>query len=410
MVLLCLLALLPGRSLIAGSSESPYKLPYPAGTIYRVSQGNFDDPALQKCTFCSHKDPGDPRPKYAFDFDSTFDGQAVVVSRSGKVLSLQDKFDAGGRSADPNQVNYVLIDHEDGTSALYLHLKKGSIVVKEGEKVSQGQKIGEADSSGYVTGAHLHFQVQITPPEVRYDPSRGYNRGWYTQSRRISFSDADVLAKEPDGSPKTGKSYRSDNSAPPTTTPSPRPTLTSMPTPTPVSVPPSPAATPIPQPSFGQSPRCAQFPPGELASAYSWNFGLRVADLDDPSRNIFRQPDFLFYPGEIVKIGIINESAPLPTGPDREVFWFITVKVIDPEGVESYYLMSTVYPRSSRYAFYPRDLYAPGQPMWPGARELYPGVYTVVWFAEEFRPKEGGKNPVKGPDVIFCRGFTVTGG
>ncbi|GAH12591.1 unnamed protein product, partial [marine sediment metagenome] len=40
---------------------------------------------------------------------------------------------------------------------------------------------------------------------------KGKKRGWYTQSIPISFSDKDVLAKEKDAIPKTGKSYKSDN-------------------------------------------------------------------------------------------------------------------------------------------------------------------------------------------------------
>ncbi|MBC8275792.1 MAG: PD40 domain-containing protein, partial [Chloroflexi bacterium] len=71
--------------------------------------------------------------------------------------------------------------------------------VKEGQDVEQGQIIARADSTGYVTAAHLHFQIQET----------GTN--WYTQSIQISFSDVDVLSKEKDGVPKQGKSYKSDN-------------------------------------------------------------------------------------------------------------------------------------------------------------------------------------------------------
>jgi hypothetical protein len=202
----------------------------------------------------------------------------------------------------------------------------------------------------------------------------------------------------------------------PTATPMPAPTptpqVTGAPSPTPARPAPTPQPTPTttstapPAGSFGYSPRCAEYPIGELGRVWEWNFSLRPADPGDLARNVFRQPDFLFYPGEIVKIGIINRSAPLPTGPDPDLFWLVTVKVIDPEGVESSYLMSTVYPQSSRYAFYPRDLYDPAQPLWSGARDLYPGVYTVIWYAQEFRPKEAGKDPVR-EGVILCRGFTV---
>lgn len=57
--------------------------------------------------------------------------------------------------------NYVAIDHLNGEFSLLCHLKKGSIVVKKGEDVKQGQKIGEMGLSGDSTYlVHLHYQLQ----------------------------------------------------------------------------------------------------------------------------------------------------------------------------------------------------------------------------------------------------------
>ncbi len=53
----------------------------------------------------------------------------------------------------------VAIEH-NGYQTLYYHMKKDSILVSVGEKVTKGQVIGYMGSSGNTTGAHLHFGVQ----------------------------------------------------------------------------------------------------------------------------------------------------------------------------------------------------------------------------------------------------------
>jgi murein DD-endopeptidase MepM/ murein hydrolase activator NlpD len=54
------------------------------------------------------------------------------------------------------------IDGEWITSGYY-HLKKGSISaagIKVGQKVAEGQKLGESGNTGESTGPHLHFEIQ----------------------------------------------------------------------------------------------------------------------------------------------------------------------------------------------------------------------------------------------------------
>lgn len=54
--------------------------------------------------------------------------------------------------------NYVVISHPNGTQTLYAHML--SSVVKVGEMVAKGEKIGAMGNTGLSTGPHLHFEIR----------------------------------------------------------------------------------------------------------------------------------------------------------------------------------------------------------------------------------------------------------
>lgn len=53
----------------------------------------------------------------------------------------------------------VMISHGGGLVSLYGH--NSSLAVGEGQRVSQGQVIAYAGSTGYSTGPHCHFEVRV---------------------------------------------------------------------------------------------------------------------------------------------------------------------------------------------------------------------------------------------------------
>jgi murein DD-endopeptidase MepM/ murein hydrolase activator NlpD len=55
--------------------------------------------------------------------------------------------------------NYVIIKKSAGIYALFAHLKKGSIVLRVGQKVESRQFIGMVGHSGNSMAPHLHFQL-----------------------------------------------------------------------------------------------------------------------------------------------------------------------------------------------------------------------------------------------------------
>ena len=73
----------------------------------------------------------------------------VTASRGGKVSFAGFQRGYG---------KIVKISHPNGYETRYAHLNK--IYVKRGEKVKQGQSIGQSGMTGRVTGPHLHFEIR----------------------------------------------------------------------------------------------------------------------------------------------------------------------------------------------------------------------------------------------------------
>ncbi|MBU1566968.1 MAG: peptidoglycan DD-metalloendopeptidase family protein [Proteobacteria bacterium] len=55
--------------------------------------------------------------------------------------------------------NFVLIDHKNGYSTAFSHMKK--FLVRRGQKVRRGQLIGFVGNTGRSTGPHLHYEVTL---------------------------------------------------------------------------------------------------------------------------------------------------------------------------------------------------------------------------------------------------------
>jgi murein DD-endopeptidase MepM/ murein hydrolase activator NlpD len=59
--------------------------------------------------------------------------------------------------------NHVILNLGGGRYALYAHLKTGSVRVEPGERVRQGQVLGNVGNTGSSTAPHLHFHVMDAP-------------------------------------------------------------------------------------------------------------------------------------------------------------------------------------------------------------------------------------------------------
>lgn len=83
----------------------------------------------------------------------------IGAAWDGVVIGVRD--DVEGFDAVRTAGNRVTIDHGDGLVTKYFHLQNGSIPVQVGDHVTAGQQIGYMGSTGYSTGAHLHFQLEM---------------------------------------------------------------------------------------------------------------------------------------------------------------------------------------------------------------------------------------------------------
>lgn len=106
----------------------------------------------------SHDDAGN---RYAVDLIVP-EGTPVLCARDGVVMHATSGFDEGGTQADlAKRANQIRVLHDDGSMALYAHLQTGGVLVQAGQRVTLGQVIGYSGNTGYSTGPHLHFSVQV---------------------------------------------------------------------------------------------------------------------------------------------------------------------------------------------------------------------------------------------------------
>ena len=84
----------------------------------------------------------------------------VYSNCSGTVVEVVDGMDNNpGATGTASWGNYVLIRHSNGYYSRYAHLKKYTIVVTQGQTVTNTQLLGVMGDSGNAYGRHLHFEV-----------------------------------------------------------------------------------------------------------------------------------------------------------------------------------------------------------------------------------------------------------
>ena len=97
-----------------------------------------------------------PKNRYAMDIAMP-EGTPIIAARGGVVVKTENS--QSGRGTHPSG-NFVRVLHDDGTMGVYLHLKQGSVRVREGQRVAVGSALALSGNTGNSSGPHLHFVVQ----------------------------------------------------------------------------------------------------------------------------------------------------------------------------------------------------------------------------------------------------------
>jgi murein DD-endopeptidase MepM/ murein hydrolase activator NlpD len=94
-------------------------------------------------------------------------GVEVRAAAAGVVDALRDGVpdigvEQGGRAAVTGKEcgNGIRIAHGDGWTTWYCHLRRGSLLVKEGDKVAAGQPLALVGLSGETSFPHVHFDIR----------------------------------------------------------------------------------------------------------------------------------------------------------------------------------------------------------------------------------------------------------
>ena len=122
----------------SSASSSGYLYPLPARVAITDAFGYRWHPTNGNYTF-----------HYGVDFAASY-GTSIYAAKSGTVTD----------ASYSNAYGYhVTIMHSNGSYTLYAHMP--GLIVSVGQYVSQGETIGYVGTSGWSTGPHLHFGLNI---------------------------------------------------------------------------------------------------------------------------------------------------------------------------------------------------------------------------------------------------------
>lgn len=142
------------------------------GVLYNAQRFAIDFMKLDKDDTLYTGDPSVPSNWHCYN-------EPVLAVADGEVVSVLEGLDDQLPGALPAPAtiniknvtgNHVVLKLEPHVYAFYAHLKKGSIQVKVGDKVSKGQELARLGNSGNTSAPHLHLHLMNTPSPIGSAP------------------------------------------------------------------------------------------------------------------------------------------------------------------------------------------------------------------------------------------------
>lgn len=119
----------------------------------------------------------------------------IICPCDGFIIDIKDEYEDTKiyenrpiiNDVDDPRGNYITIKHKYGEYSTICHIKKGTITVKIGDIVEEGQILGKVGNSGNTEGPHIHFQVQQGPD---FNTSKGIKitfKNTYTNNKKVKY-------------------------------------------------------------------------------------------------------------------------------------------------------------------------------------------------------------------------------
>jgi hypothetical protein len=130
------LAVPPATVTVDPATGPDYEMPFLCGESWTGTSRSYHSPSY-----------------YSIDWNAPNDeGHPIVAAAPGVVTKVADL-------GNTSYGRYAIIDHGNGQSTLYAHMKLTWLTV--GMPIDQGQPVGFLGGTGNVTGPHLHFEERL---------------------------------------------------------------------------------------------------------------------------------------------------------------------------------------------------------------------------------------------------------